>query len=67
MQVEFLVGDVDASGQAEIDSQLQTLKESFAANGSIDFIVAQNEEEDTKLWFARRNTSPATMIYGTKN
>ena len=38
-----LVGDVDGSSQAEIDSQLATLKESFAKYGSIDFIEARDE------------------------
>ena len=61
-----LVGDVDGSSQAEIDSQLATLKESFAKYGSIDFIEARDEEHGKQLWFARRNASPATMIYGTK-
>lgn len=61
-----LVGDVDASSQEEIQSQLQTLETSFKENGAIDFIVAQDEEESKKLWFARRNASPATMMYGTK-
>ena len=60
------MGDVDGSSEEEVQSQLQTLKDSFAQNGSNDFIIAQNEEEANKLWFARRNASPATMIYGTK-
>lgn len=62
----ILIGDVDASSEAEIDDQLNILKESFKENGSIDFIVALDEEEGKKLWFARRNASPATMVYGTK-
>ena len=62
----ILVGDVDASSEAEIESQLQTLKESFEAFGATDFIIAKDEEEGKKLWFARRNASPATMVYGTK-
>ena len=62
----ILVGDVDGSSQAEIDSQLETLKESFAKFGSTGFIIAKDDEESNKLWFARRNASPATMIYGTK-
>ena len=62
----ILVGDVDGSSQAEVDSQLETLKESFANFGSTEFIIAQNDEEASKLWFARRNASPAVTIYGTK-
>ena len=62
----ILVGDVDGSSQAEVDSQLETLKESFAQYGSTDFIIAKDDEQANKLWFARRNASPATMIYGTK-
>ncbi len=62
----ILVGDVDGSSEAEIQTQLETLKESFKNNGSNGFIIAQNEEEAAKLWFARKNASPATMVYGTK-
>ncbi|MCP4969026.1 MAG: FAD-binding protein [Arcobacter sp.] len=62
----ILVGDVDGSSEAEINSQLETLKESFQNYGSTDFIIAKDLNEGSKLWFARRNASPATMIYGTK-
>ncbi len=62
----ILVGDVDGSSEAEIKSQLETLKNAFAKYGSIDFIEAKDEEHGKALWFARRNASPATMIYGTK-
>jgi len=62
----ILVGDVDGSSEAEIKSQLETLKNSFAQYGSTDFIEAKDEAHGNSLWFARRNASPATMIYGTK-
>lgn len=62
----ILVGDVDGSSQAEIDSQIQTLKDAFAEYGSVDFITAKDEEHSSALWFARKNASPATAIYGTK-
>ncbi|AXX85968.1 glycolate oxidase, subunit GlcD-related protein [Malaciobacter marinus] len=62
----ILVGDVDGSSQAEIDSQIQTLKDAFAEYGSVDFISAKDEEHSNALWFARKNASPATAIYGTK-
>ncbi len=62
----ILVGDVDGSSQAEVDEQLKTLKDSFAQYGSTEFIIAKDDEEAAKLWFARRNASPATAIYGTK-
>ncbi len=62
----ILVGDVDGSSEAEITSQLQTLKEAFAQYGSVDFIEAKDEAHGKSLWFARRNASPSTMIYGTK-
>ncbi len=62
----ILVGDVDGSSQAEVDEQLKTLKDSFAQYGSTEFIVAKDDDEAAKLWFARRNASPATAIYGTK-
>lgn len=62
----ILVGDVDGNSQAEVESQLNTLKKSFKENGSNGFIIAKNEEEASQLWFARKNASPATMVYGTK-
>ena len=61
-----LVGDVDGSMMDEVDYQLEVLEKSFKENGAVDFIVAQNDEEAKKLWFARRNASPAVTIYGTK-
>ncbi len=62
----ILVGDVDGSSKEEIRAQLDTLKNSFSKYGSIDFIEAKDEEHSNALWFARRNASPATMIFGTK-
>lgn len=62
----ILVGDVDGSSQEEVTSQLETLKASFAQNGSSDFTIAKDNEEANQLWFARRNASPAVTIYGTK-
>ena len=61
-----LVGDVDGNSMDELNKELETLKKSFEENGSSDFVIAQNDEEANKLWFARRNASPANMIYGTK-
>ena len=61
----ILIGDVDGNLEDEVIFQLDTLKESFLENGSTDFIIAENEEEGNKLWFARRNASPAVTIYGT--
>jgi glycolate oxidase len=62
----ILIGDVDGSSLADVDEQLNILENSFKENGSIDFIIALDEEEGKKLWFARRNASPATMVFGTK-
>ncbi|HFU74637.1 MAG TPA: FAD-binding protein [Arcobacter sp.] len=62
----ILVGDVDGNLEDEMDHQLEILEKSFRENGAIDFIIAKDDEEAQKLWFARRNASPATTIYGTK-
>ncbi len=62
----ILVGDVDGTSPEQVDAELETLKESFALNGSSDFVIAKDDEEANKLWFARRNASPAVTIYGTK-
>ncbi len=62
----ILIGDVDGNLEDEVTFQLNTLNESFKENGASEFIIAENEEEGNKLWFARRNASPAVTIYGTK-
>ncbi len=62
----ILVGDVDGSLMDEVDFQLEVLEKSFKENGAVDFIVAKDEDEGKKLWYARRNASPAVTIYGTK-
>jgi glycolate oxidase len=61
-----LVGDVDANLEDEIEFQLKTLDDSFKENGATDFVIARDDEEASKLWFARRNASPSISIYGTK-
>ena len=62
----ILVGDVDGASMEQVDAELKTLEESFAQNGSKDFVIAKDDAEAAKLWFARRNASPAVTIYGTK-
>jgi len=62
----ILVGDVDGSLEDEITFQLETLEKSFLENGAKSFVIAKNEEESKKLWFARKNASPAVTIFGTK-
>ena len=62
----ILVGDVDGSLMDEVDFQLEVLEKSFKENGAVDFIIAKDDEEAKKLWFARRNASPSVTIYGTK-
>jgi len=61
-----LVGDVDGNLEDEMKFQLETLENSFKQNGATDFIVARDNEEANKLWYARRNASPSITIYGTK-
>ena len=62
----ILIGDVDGNIEEELDLQLSILRESFAQNGSTDFVVAQDDAQASDLWFARKNASPAVTIYGTK-
>ena len=62
----ILVGDVDGNLEDEISYQLEVLKKSFSENGATDFIIAQDDAQASKLWYARRNASPAVTIYGTK-
>ncbi len=61
-----LVGDVDGNLEDEMKFQLETLEKSFKENGATDFIVAKDEAEASKLWYARRNASPSITIFGTK-
>lgn len=61
-----LVGDVDGNLEDEVKFQLQTLDKSFKENGATDFIIADDEDHASQLWFARRNASPSVTIYGTK-
>jgi len=61
-----LVGDVDGSLEDEVSFQLDTLEKSFLENGAKSFVIAQDDDEAKKLWFARRNASPAVTIFGTK-
>ena len=62
----LLIGDVDGNVPEEIDFQLEMLERSFKENGAQRFIVAEDGEAREKLWFARRNASPAITIYGSK-
>ena len=61
-----LVGDVDGNLEDEVKFQLETLERSFKENGGTEFIVASDDEEANKLWYARRNASPSITIFGTK-
>ncbi len=60
-----LVGDVDGSSLDEVNTQLEILNQSFKENGGTEFIIAKDEAEANKLWYARRNASPAVTIFGT--
>ncbi len=61
-----LVGDVDGNVPEEIEFQLNTLRDSFIQNGAKEFIVAKDEDEAKKLWYARKNASQSITIYGNK-
>jgi len=61
----ILIGDVDGNVEEEIAFQIEVLKNSFNENGCMEFRVSNNEEESNEIWYARRNASPATTIYGT--
>ncbi len=59
-----LIGDVDGKSEDEMDMELEILKNSFKENGSLDFVVAKDEEQSNNLWQARRDASPSVMVYG---
>ena len=62
----ILITEVDANLEEEITRQITKIQEKFYENGANDFIIAKNEEESVKLWFARKNASPSISIYGSK-
>ncbi|HEY9129429.1 MAG TPA: FAD-linked oxidase C-terminal domain-containing protein [Sulfurovum sp.] len=62
----LLIGDVDGNVIEEVEFQLKTLEASFKENGAQEFVVAHNDEERKKLWYARRNASPSITIFGSK-
>ena len=61
----ILIGDVDGNVEEEIKFQIDVLEKSFKENRCKEFKISTNEEESNEIWYARRNASPATTIYGT--
>jgi len=61
----ILIGDIDGNVEEEILFQEGILEKSFKENGCFDFQISSNPKEAEKIWYARRNASPATTIYGT--
>jgi len=61
----ILIGDVDGNVEEEITFQIDVLEKSFKENGCMEFKVSNDEKESAEIWYARRNASPATTIYGT--
>ena len=60
----ILIGDIDGNVQEDILFQEGILEKSFKENGCFDFKTSNNEKESNEIWYARRNASPATTIYG---
>lgn len=62
----ILITQVDGDITEQIKWQLEKIKECFEKNGCLEFKIAQNEQEEADLWFARRNASQSIAIYGKK-
>jgi len=62
----LLIGDVDGNVKEEVEFQLDILQKSFKENGTQDFVIAHDDEQRDKLWYARRNASPSITIFGSK-
>jgi len=60
----ILIGDVDGNVEEEIKFQIDVLEKSFKENGCKEFKISSNKQESEEIWYARRNASPATTIYG---
>ncbi|WP_066389485.1 FAD-linked oxidase C-terminal domain-containing protein [Helicobacter himalayensis] len=62
----ILITQVDGDFPEVIEYQLNALESKFKENGCKEFKIAQNEQEEEDLWFARRNVSQSITIYGKK-
>jgi glycolate oxidase len=62
----ILVTDVDGNLEEDLDFQLEVIERVFKANGCSAFKIAQNAQESSDLWFARRNASQSLSVYGSK-
>ncbi|RDU55862.1 glycolate oxidase subunit GlcD [Helicobacter sp. MIT 00-7814] len=62
----ILITQVDGDLPEVINYQLSALESKFKENGCKEFKIAQNEQEEEDLWFARRNVSQSITIYGKK-
>ncbi|PAF48534.1 glycolate oxidase subunit GlcD [Helicobacter sp. 12S02634-8] len=62
----ILITQVDGDIPEQLQWQLAKIQEVFGENGCLEFKIAQNEEEEADLWFARRNASQSITIYGKK-
>lgn len=62
----ILVTDVDGNLEEDLDFQLNVIGRVFRENGCSDFHIAQNKQEASDLWFARRNASQSLSVYGSK-
>lgn len=62
----ILVTDVDGNLEEDLDFQLDVIGRVFRENGCSDFHIAQNKQEASDLWFARRNASQSLSVYGSK-
>ncbi len=62
----ILVTDVDGNLEEDLDFQLNIIEQVFRENGCSEFKIAQNKQEASDLWFARRNASQSLSIYGSK-
>ncbi|PAF44295.1 FAD-linked oxidase C-terminal domain-containing protein [Helicobacter sp. 11S02596-1] len=62
----ILITQVDGDIAEQIHWQLEKIKQRFEENGCLEFKIAQNEQEEADLWFARRNASQSITIYGKK-
>lgn len=62
----ILITQVDGDLPEVINYQLSALESKFKENGCKEFKIAQNEQEEEDLWFARRNVSQSITVYGKK-
>ena len=62
----LIITDIDGNLEEDIEWQLRETEKIFKESGAEEFIIAKDEEERQKIWFARRTAGQSMSIYGKR-